>query len=239
MCLNGCWAKGPDAYLNNMPGILCRFREENTAFQGDIRKMYNSVKLSLPDQHVHRFVWRENPKNPPKIYAICVVNIGDKPAGAIATECAYKTAEMCKNEYPEAAEVIWNSTYVDDIVDSVSGKENAIKLAEEVDHVFKKGNFHVKRWIFSGQQPNPDTLSIPVGMEGEKSRVLGIIWVPEKDVLQFAVKINFSKKKRKVCSGPDINKFELAKEMPLILTRRIVMSQALSTFDLPGLITPW
>ena len=236
--MNSCLAKGPDAYMNNILGILCRFREENTAFQGDIRKMYNSVLLSLPDQHVHRFLWRENPGMDPKVYVICVVNIGDRPAGAIATECAYKTADLFKEEYPRAAEVIKNSTYVDDIIDSARGRETAIGIAKDVDTVFKKGNFIVKQWIFSGEQPDQTELNIPVGMDGEKSRVLGVVWVPKLDELRFEVKINFSKKKRKIKIGPDVEKAELAKEIPAILTRRIVMLQVMSIFDPIGLLSP-
>ena len=236
--LNSCLAKGPDAYLNNILGILCRFREEDTGFQGDIRKMYNSVLLSVPDQMVHRFLWRDHPDTKPNVYAICVVNIGDRPAGAIATECAYMTAEMFREEYPRAAVTIRESSYVDDIIDSVKGKDVAIKLAKEISFIYEKANMHVKEWIFSGEQPNQEEVDIPVGSEGEKSRVLGVVWAPESDVLQFDVEINFSSKKRKVRTGPNVEKAQLLKEMPVILTRRIVMSQVMSIFDPMGLITP-
>ena len=33
--LNSCLAKGPDAYINNLVGILLRWREEHVAFVGD------------------------------------------------------------------------------------------------------------------------------------------------------------------------------------------------------------
>ncbi len=37
--LNFCLAKGPDAYINNLIGILLRRREEYVAFVGDLKKM--------------------------------------------------------------------------------------------------------------------------------------------------------------------------------------------------------
>ena len=55
--LNDCWAKRPDI-MNNMLGILIRFREGKVAIAGDIKKMYHSVYLSEIDQHMHRFPWR-------------------------------------------------------------------------------------------------------------------------------------------------------------------------------------
>ena len=41
--LNSCLAKGPDSYMNNVIGVLLRWREEAVALVGDIRKMFNSV----------------------------------------------------------------------------------------------------------------------------------------------------------------------------------------------------
>ena len=55
--VNEYWAKGPDL-LNNLLGILIRFREEKVAFAGDIKKMYHSIMISELDQHTHRFLWR-------------------------------------------------------------------------------------------------------------------------------------------------------------------------------------
>lgn len=56
--LNEFWAKGPDAYINNLLKILIRFRENKIAFTGDIAKMYHTIRLSIVDQHTHRFLWR-------------------------------------------------------------------------------------------------------------------------------------------------------------------------------------
>ena len=56
--LNDYWAKGP-TLINNLPGILLRFRENIVGVVGDISKMYHSVKLSLQDQHTHRFLDRQ------------------------------------------------------------------------------------------------------------------------------------------------------------------------------------
>ena len=50
--------------LNNLLGVLIRFRENRVAFIGDIKKMYHkkmyhTVKTSELDQHTHRFLWRD------------------------------------------------------------------------------------------------------------------------------------------------------------------------------------
>ena len=68
--LNDFWAKGPDV-MNNMLGILLRFREGSVALAGDIKRMYHSVHLSELDQHTHRFLWRElDEQRAPETYAM-------------------------------------------------------------------------------------------------------------------------------------------------------------------------
>ena len=52
--LNDLLAKGPDV-INNLVGILLRFREEEIGMVGDIRKMYHAVKLSESDMHTRHF----------------------------------------------------------------------------------------------------------------------------------------------------------------------------------------
>ena len=118
--LNEALYKGPDAYMNNLLGLLLRWREEKVAIVGDIKKMYNSVHLEMTEQHCHRFLWRDlNTDRTPDIYVMTRVNIGDRPAGQIATEALYKTADLFHSDSPSAAKLLKDSTYVDDILDSI------------------------------------------------------------------------------------------------------------------------
>ena len=43
--LNQLWAKGPDCYINNLVAVIIRFCDGRYAAIGDIRKMFNTVKL--------------------------------------------------------------------------------------------------------------------------------------------------------------------------------------------------
>ena len=103
--LNDCLAKGPDV-LNNLLGILMRFRQSQVGMIGDIKKMYNSVKISELDRHTHRFLWRDfDTEKRPDHYMLETVTFGDKPGGAIAMVALRKTAEMNKN-YPLATKML-------------------------------------------------------------------------------------------------------------------------------------
>ena len=55
--LNDYWAKGPNV-LSDLLAILLRFRQYQVALVADIKKMYNTIRLSVEDQHTHIFLWR-------------------------------------------------------------------------------------------------------------------------------------------------------------------------------------
>ena len=150
--LNDYWAKGPNAFMNNIFGILTRFRENYVGFVGDIRKMYNSVRISEVDQHCHRFLWRSMEMfREPDINVLTTVTMDDRPGGTVATVAMYKTAEMSEKAYPLEANIIKESSYVDDIADSASNVEAAKEITGNITEILKTGNFHIKEWIISDQ----------------------------------------------------------------------------------------
>ena len=75
LSLNDCLAKGP-CLLNQLLGILLRFRQDRFAFIGDIRKMFHSIDIPIQDQMTHLFLWRDmNQEKNPDTYAMTAVNM--------------------------------------------------------------------------------------------------------------------------------------------------------------------
>ena len=127
LCLNDCLAKGP-SLLNNMLGILMRFRQDQFAFIGDISKMFHSIDIPKEDQMTHLFLWRDIQTDiKPNTYAITAVNMGDRPASAIAQTALRKTALEASDSHPEASKLIINNSYMDDI----PGIKHPIKLGNK------------------------------------------------------------------------------------------------------------
>lgn len=109
--LNEYRTKGPDL-LNSLLGILVRFRENEVAFIGDIKKMYHTIKTTVLDQHTYRFPWRDMVTDrAPDTYVIQRVSFGDKSSATIATMALSKTAEMGSEQYPDAAKIVKNNTH--------------------------------------------------------------------------------------------------------------------------------
>ena len=75
--LNHILVKGPDRFLNNLAGVIVNFRNGRVAAKGDVRKMYNCVKLVREDAFMQCFLWRNlDPKQLPQTYQVTVNNIG-------------------------------------------------------------------------------------------------------------------------------------------------------------------
>lgn len=252
--LNSYWAKGPDL-MNNLLGILVRFREGPAAFVGDIRKMYHAIKISILDKHTHRFLWRDVLQSTePVTYVMTSVSFGDKPAGNIATVALRKTAETGKDKFPKATDVILNSTYVDDIAESVESIPLAYELTGQIDKLIGRGGFQIKHWIYS-EEECCHTNDVPLerrsasqqhigesgatcAEEGEQ-KVLGVRWNSSRDEFCFKTQLNFSPKIRKARSGPNLTQAQVPNLIPAILTKRMVLSQINGIYDPLGLAAPF
>ena len=237
--------------LNNLLGMLLRFREEPVAMIGDIEKMLHSIDIPLLDQMTHRFLWRDlDERREPDTYVMTAVNIGDRPSGAIAIATLRKTAEMSKDEFPRASKTILQNSYMDDIPDSTGTVEEAQKITDEIDKILNRGGFKIKGWVISGQNQGQELGIRAQGHEDqhlvqvltgtnpdvtELERVLGMGW----NVLCYRVKLNFSKKKRKVHTQPDLSQQEITAGIPEMVTKRMVLSQVNGIYDPMGLVAPF
>ena len=237
--LNDYWAKGPDV-INDMLGILLRFREGQFALAGDIKKMYHCVHLSLTDIHTHRFLWRDlNVTKDPDVYAMTRVSFGDKPAGAIATVALRKTALECAESHPKAADTIVKNSYIDDLIDSFDSNDEMMETAATISSILETGGFSIKHWLTSNQNPSSAENTDIKCATPDQSKILGMYWEQSSDSFKFKIKLNFSEKHRKVKTGPDLTKEQL-KELDLkTLNKRSVLSQISGIYDPMGLLTPF
>ncbi|XP_014667636.1 PREDICTED: uncharacterized protein LOC106809165 [Priapulus caudatus] len=187
--LNDYWEKGPDL-LNDLFGVLLRFRQHPIAISGDISKMYHQVEIPETDKHVHRFLWRSYESREPDVYVKEVVTFGDKPAPAMAITALKRTAAEGACQYPEAADILDKDTYMDDICTSVYTIGKARDVTHDMDTVLQKGGFRVKEWFSNGplndDKENPDERLV-IG-NAEEQKVLGVVWDPESDLLKYKVK---------------------------------------------------
>ena len=241
--LNQILAKGPDRFLNNLAGVIVAFRNGREAAKGDVKKMYNCVLLEKEDAFMQCFLWRDlDTAREPQTHQVAVNNIGVKPAGAIAAVALHKSTEAHRQDFPETAEQIKESSYVDDLGLTAVSKEDLMRKTKEANQILQHAGMRVKKWICSGDHQG----LVEVGelrecssAEGQEvERMLGILWDPVSDVFKFMVRINLSPLKKKSRTGPDLARKELEQNPPEVITRRQYYSQIQSLFDPIGFLSP-
>lgn len=252
--LNDLLYKGPDV-LNQIRGVLLRFRTGLYAALGDVKKMYNSVWLKDKEVHLHRFLWRDNPEDEIQTFAVVRVNIGDKPAGCIAQVAMRETANLPQfAAMVEERRVLVEDSYVDDILTSHNDIKTLEKITNGVEKILEAGSFSLKPWVLTGQSGRlgtaanssnsetnlsaPKTLVLPNQMRDEESKALGVGYEPDTDKLRVLTSINFSKKRGKIRTGIDLKEDEVRSGTPNPLSRRVLLSQVAGFYDPIGLGTP-
>ena len=240
--LNQILAKGPDRFINNLAGVIVNFRNGRVAAKGDVKKMYNCVRLAKEDAFMQCFLWRNLDVNQkPKTYQVLVNNIGVKPAGAIAALALQKSADIHVEEFADTSRQLKGKSYVDDLGLTAEDQDELKKRTIEADSILLHANMHVKKWVYSGDSQCEsvevgDTLNTALSLDLE--RMLGITWDPYKDVFRFTMRINLSPLKNKSRTGPDLTKEQLISDPPKSITRREYYSQVQSLFDPIGLLAP-
>ena len=227
--LNDYWMKGPDM-LNNLFGVVLRFREREVALLGDISKMYHRILIPLQDQHIHHFLWRNLDTNrKPVVYVKTVLTFGDKPAPAMAQIALCKRAQERQATNPDTAKVLTNNVSMDDICDSADTVEKAQGLSNEIDSVLAKGRFSVKDWTsnkdMSKGNEEEKILDVTDVFEGgaEVDKVLGVVWNHGTDKLHFKVR-------------PDLIKAsDVTDQSAATLTKRKILSKVARTYHPIGL----
>ena len=173
----------------------------------------------------------------------------------IATVALRKTAEMQKDDLPNASDTILNNTYVDDIADSVETMVTARETTGQIDDLVKVGGFQIKHWIYSSENVNDDSANRSLGSksvcekqiqntgtacsEGHEQKVLGVRWDSNGDEFCFKTQLNFTPKIKKLRSGPSLTQEQVPALIPPILTKRMVLSQINGIYDPLGLAAPF
>ena len=228
--LNDVLAKGRNQ-MNKLVEIVLRWFIRRVGFHTDVKKMYNSVKLSDDDWRYQLYLWQDDldPRADPVPKVITTTIYGVKPSGNQAEHGLRETARLQKDEHPRAYEVITQDTYVDDCPSGEDNFEDAESTAKSIETVLQKGGFNLKGFTFTGRPPLPH-----LTRDGVSINVVGMKWYSESDQIQLDVgELNFALKQR----GKKIITEE-SKRIPLVLTKTHCQGKVFELFDITGKVTP-
>ena len=222
--LNDTLLVGPTVH-SPLIDVLIRFRFHRIALSADISKMYRAIKLVPADRDLHRFVWRKDLNEPLKDYRMTRVTFGVSASSFAANMSVKQNARDFSARYPLAAQAVEKSFYVDDCLTGADTVQDAIKLQEQLQELFHKGGFLLRKWntsestVLQHLSPNlKSSQSIQLLQDTtEYTKTLGIEWNPSSDQFRLTV-----------------SKLPTSDH----LTKRLLVSDVAKTFDVLGWFSP-
>ena len=225
--LNDQLLSGPD-FLNNLIGVLTRFRFEKIAVAGDIEQMFHQVFVDPKDRNYLRFLWwpEGDLTKQPEVYHMNVHLFGATSSPSCAQFSLLQSAEDQQDEFDkDVRSLIVNNFYMDDCLFTAPTVQQAIYLRTQVSSLLKNRGFRLTKFLSN----NKDLLqSIPEEDRAKSKttendgilssscrRILGVLWDNEEDSFKFHVKLK---------DGP--------------FTRRGLLYALSSVFDPLGFLAP-
>ncbi|XP_065094080.1 uncharacterized protein LOC135714625 [Ochlerotatus camptorhynchus] len=226
LSLNDVLQVGP-VVQNDLHHIALRFRKFKVAITGEISKMYRQILKALLDRSFLRIFWREHPSLPLRVLELCTVTYGTASAPYQATRCLLKLVEEDGEDFPVAARIVKEETYMDDVLSGADSVEDAIEAQQQLKQLLGQGGFPIHKWCSN----SPEFLEhIPVEDQekritleehevNEAIKVLGLLWDPSADSILIAYRPN-----------PTLH--------PQRRTKRTMYSEIAKFFDPLGLVSP-
>ena len=114
--------------INNLIGIIFRFREQRIAITANIEAMFLQVTVPPENCKVLQFLWRDNPIEPIKVYEYGRHIFRAKCSPTCANYALQQVAKDNAQEFPQVTKLIMRNFYMDDFVKTVFSIEQAIEI---------------------------------------------------------------------------------------------------------------
>ena len=243
ICTNGSFKSGAGIsynetlipapeYLNDISGILTRWRAAGSVAIGDVKTCYHKVHSTPLEQSLRR-LWIKPVQgmgSEEDFVEACMstVSFGESLGGPVAQFAIFDTAQSCMSA--PVAQNLQSNAFMDDLQVMSYESIDISPLVSEVDSALKQRNLEVKEWIKAGSDQQKDVKYLNYG------------WMTSTDSIYLRPKINWSKKRRGAREAPDVqNREQLIshiKKYPI--TKKNLASIVMGTlFDPLGLGQPY
>ena len=222
--LNDCLHTGP-CLIKSLNTIIHRFRANKYAFVAEIEKAFMRIKINEEDRNYVRFLWFEdgNPDKPIKVYRYTSVFFGGTSSPFILNSTIlHHLSQYEKDPDPVVqfvARDLEEKLYCDNVLTGRDDEDTAIQYYNISRQIMKDADMSLRQWFTNSPALTTIIDKMRTGSERDHGGLLGMMWNPKADMLQFP---------RKAIVIPPEVKF----------TKRQVLSSASSTIDPLGLISP-
>ncbi|XP_067265288.1 uncharacterized protein [Chanodichthys erythropterus] len=176
--------------------VLLRFREHSTAISSDIRGMFHQVRLLPDDKSLLRFLWRDMAVDQaPDVYQWQVLPFGTTCSPCCATFALQKHVLDHSQPGDQVREVIEKSFYVDNCLHSLTTKDAAKDLVDQLCALLAEGGFELRQWssncpsVIAHLPPEARSNScefwLSQGLQDTPESTLGLLWHCQSDTLHY------------------------------------------------------
>ncbi|CAJ0606291.1 unnamed protein product [Cylicocyclus nassatus] len=216
--LNDCLYEGP-SLLPEIAGIQLRARLHKYLLIADVEKAFHQVRLQVSQRDVTRFLWLKDVNRPPdkdnlRHFRFTRIPFGVKSSPFILA--ASIRIYLHRINTPLCREIERN-TYVDNVVLGASTQDEAVQKYRSAKSIFDHMHMNLREFLCSSNIVNRKIDPQDRIKEPEHTKLLGIPWTPDPDVLTIPIKTI---------------------EHPVVSKRTALKAYA-STYDPLGLLTPF
>jgi len=136
--------------MNNLLGVLTRFRMEGIALVADIEAMFHQVRVDPEDRDALQFLWwpEGDLTKTPCVFRMAVHLFGTTSSPSYALFCLKRVSEICGEECSmQTKEILKRAFYVDDCLTSVPTDDEAIRAIAGLRSALAECGFNLTKWI--------------------------------------------------------------------------------------------
>ncbi|XP_064635263.1 uncharacterized protein LOC135492635 [Lineus longissimus] len=181
--LNDCLQKGPPL-LNDLVGMLIRFRTHETAFVSDIEKAFLNITLDEGDRNFTKFLWLEDPDDPESnfiVYRFSSVLFGSVSSPALLNAVVRTHLDQYQTD---VANDLKENIYVDNVA-SGTLPEQAIAYYEEANDMLDTAGFTLRSWASNNAELRALARRDGLLLKEETVPILGMKWNTTEDSISF------------------------------------------------------
>ncbi|XP_063436092.1 uncharacterized protein LOC134717532 [Mytilus trossulus] len=216
--LNECLESHPPV-MNDITGILMRFRAKKYATTSDLEKAFLQIQLDEKDRDATRFLWLSDPTNtssPLITYRFKSVLFGATCSPFILSATLLK---HFKENPGKLSDTLEHGLYVDNILTSFDNENDVIDYYRRSRELLTKSGFNLRSWNSNSPKLQEIASKEQTLDKDELTKILGMQWNAKSDKLFY-----------------QSNPFEMDKKGKL--TKRYILRQSSKIFDPLGLLSP-
>ena len=231
--LNDKLLTGPDL-LNNLVGILMRFRTGKIGVMADIEQMFHQVGVCEEDRDSLRFLWRDldETKRPSECkMTVHVFVTVDSPC--CANYALQRAARDQQGKFREdAINAVRGNLYMDDLLASKQSSDEAIGLAKDLRGILATGGFRLTKCMSNSREvltaiPSSEVACDIIHLDRNElpqERALGVKWCVDLLSLE-PVKSEFPNTKRGILSATSSVFDPLGIAAPYVIQAKLIIQE--------------